>query len=50
MEILQKENIDVIFSSPFKRCLSTINPLAKKIGKEVIIDDRLKEINVRKLD
>nr|MDD3720466.1 class I tRNA ligase family protein [Candidatus Gracilibacteria bacterium] len=49
-EILKNEKIDVIFSSPFKRCLQTVETISKNSGKEINIDERLREINVGKYD
>ena len=37
-----------IYSSPFKRAIDTIKPLAEALGKEIIESDELKEINIGK--
>lgn len=42
-KILEKENIDIVISSPYKRALQTVEGIAKYIGKEVIIDNGFKE-------
>ncbi|MFC4323172.1 histidine phosphatase family protein [Litchfieldia salsa] len=42
-EILENENIDIIISSPYNRAIQTVEGVAKFIGKEVIIEDDLKE-------
>jgi len=41
---LKNKNIDVIFSSPLERTMQTAEIISKKIGAEVIVDERLKEI------
>lgn len=41
--ILEKENIEIIISSPYKRAIQTVEGIAKLIGCEVIIEDSLKE-------
>ena len=44
--VLSKEDIDVIFTSPLKRCIDTTNIIEKKlVNVPVIIEPRLKEIN-----
>ena len=40
---LGAEPITRILTSPFTRCVQTVEPLADKLGREVIIDDRLFE-------
>lgn len=42
-KIFEDEKIDVIFSSPYKRAIQTIEGVAKFIGKEVIIEEGFKE-------
>lgn len=42
-ESLRSEKIDFIFSSPFTRTLETAEIISKKLGVEVIADERLKE-------
>jgi broad specificity phosphatase PhoE len=48
--MLKGENIDVIISSPMNRCLDTIRETAKFHNIEVIIDERLTEMNPGELD
>jgi 2,3-bisphosphoglycerate-dependent phosphoglycerate mutase len=43
VDTLIDKEIDMIYSSPFKRAMETIKPFALKTGQEIIIDDRLKE-------
>ena len=38
---LAKEKIDVIYSSPFDRCIHSVEPFAKKKWIEIITDDRI---------
>ncbi|HRR76089.1 MAG TPA: histidine phosphatase family protein [Ruminococcus sp.] len=38
-------NIDIIIASPMKRALKTAKIVAEAIGKDIIIDERLKEWN-----
>lgn len=40
---LLTENIDVVFSSPYKRAIQTVEGIAKHIGTEIIIEDGFKE-------
>ncbi|TYR74167.1 histidine phosphatase family protein [Rossellomorea vietnamensis] len=42
-EILKKEGIQMIVSSPYRRAVLTVEPLAKIIGEEVVIFENLKE-------
>lgn len=42
-EILKKENIDIIYSSPYKRALQTVQGLANYLDQEVQIVEDLKE-------
>lgn len=42
-EILQKQEIDVIVSSPYIRSILTVEHLAKQIGEEVLVFEDLKE-------
>ena len=42
-EWLRHEPVTRILSSPFERCRQTVEPLAKQLGLEVEIDDRLAE-------
>ncbi|MCL2384028.1 MAG: histidine phosphatase family protein [Oscillospiraceae bacterium] len=39
-------NIDEIYSSPLKRAIQTVEPIAKILGKEIKIEDDLIEIHV----
>ena len=41
--MLKSEEIDMIFSSPLDRCLSTIQDTAAHFNLEVMTDDRLRE-------
>jgi len=43
IDFFEGKKIDVIVSSPFKRAIDTVTPLADHLGKEVIIDQRLSE-------
>jgi isoleucyl-tRNA synthetase len=43
---LKKKKIDVIFSSPLSRAYQTAEIIAKETGAKVIIDKRLKEVEV----
>lgn len=42
---LEGEKIEVIYCSPLKRTSQTALPLAEKLGKEVYIDSRIREID-----
>ncbi|MCK0473179.1 histidine phosphatase family protein [Halalkalibacter sp. APA_J-10(15)] len=44
--ILEKENIDIIMSSPYKRAVQTVEGIAQCIGKEIVIEDGFKERNL----
>ncbi|MDW2878347.1 MULTISPECIES: histidine phosphatase family protein [Bacillaceae] len=44
--ILEKENIDIVISSPYRRAVQTVEGVAKVIGQEVIIEDGFKERNL----
>ena len=44
-EILKKEKIDIIISSPILRAKQTVEIISKGIGLEYIKDDRIKEYN-----
>ncbi|MGD6876437.1 histidine phosphatase family protein [Bacillus infantis] len=41
--VLEKENIDIVISSPYRRAVQTVEGVANVIGKEVIIEDGFKE-------
>ncbi len=41
--ILKKEKIDRIISSPYKRAIQTVKGIANFIGKEIILEDGFKE-------
>ena len=49
IDILDNENIDLIFSSPFVRTLQTIYPYAKKSDIEINVDYSLSEYHSRRL-
>lgn len=42
-QLLLKESIDIVISSPYKRAFQTVDRVAYYIGKEVIIEDGFKE-------
>ena len=42
-QILEKENMDCVISSPFKRAVQTVEGVANIFGKEVIIDKCFRE-------
>ncbi|MGD6843563.1 histidine phosphatase family protein [Bacillus infantis] len=44
--ILEKEDIDIVISSPYKRAVQTVEGVAKIIGQEVIIEDGFRERNL----
>ncbi|TCN20505.1 histidine phosphatase family protein [Mesobacillus foraminis] len=44
--ILERENIDIVMSSPYKRAVQTVEGVAKFIGKEVTVEDGFKERNL----
>lgn len=41
----REEKIDVIYSSPLKRCKDTVSPLAESKGMKIIEKDEFREIN-----
>lgn len=43
LNILDTDTIDFIYSSPYKRAIQTVQPLAKEFNIEIQIDSRLKE-------
>lgn len=45
-KLLEKEDIDIIYSSPLKRALETAQEIAKKHKLKVIINNQLREINL----
>lgn len=45
-EILEKENIDYVISSPYKRAVQTIERIAQLTDKELIIESDFKERNL----
>lgn len=36
-------NVDLFISSPYDRAIDTIRPLAEKLGKEILIEENLRE-------
>jgi 2,3-bisphosphoglycerate-dependent phosphoglycerate mutase len=42
-ELLKKEEIDMVISSPYKRAIQTVEGIAKFLGKEVVIENGFKE-------
>ncbi|MBU0962447.1 MAG: histidine phosphatase family protein [Nanoarchaeota archaeon] len=45
-KLLEKENVNIIYSSPLKRALETAQEIAKKHKLKVIINNQLREINL----
>jgi 2,3-bisphosphoglycerate-dependent phosphoglycerate mutase len=45
-QILKKENIDYVISSPYQRAVQTVEGVAQFIGKDVIIEKNFKERNL----
>jgi 2,3-bisphosphoglycerate-dependent phosphoglycerate mutase len=45
-EILKKEDIDIVISSPYKRAIQTVEGVARIIGKEVLIENGFRERNL----
>ena len=45
-QILKKENIDYVISSPYQRAVQTIEGVAQFLGKDVIIENNFKERNL----
>ena len=43
---LQQQKVDIIIASPFLRTQETAKPLAKALGIEIILDERVAEWNV----
>lgn len=41
--VLADRKLDFIISSPYKRCLDTVKPLAMKLGKEIATDEDFRE-------
>ncbi|WP_062107473.1 histidine phosphatase family protein [Bacillus niameyensis] len=42
-EILRKENIDVVLSSPYKRAIQTVEGVANLMGEKVLIEEGFRE-------
>ena len=40
---LELLDVSVLVSSPYVRCVQTLEPLAERLGREVTIDDRIAE-------
>lgn len=38
-------NLDIVYSSPIKRCIQTATEITKELGGDIIIDQRLSEVN-----
>ena len=49
-EFLSGDSIDQIVSSPFTRAIQSIEPLAKRLGLEIKLDDRLIEAALSTID
>lgn len=41
--ILEAEDIDIVVSSPYARSIATVEPLAHRLGKEILVFEDLKE-------
>ncbi|MBP2242835.1 2,3-bisphosphoglycerate-dependent phosphoglycerate mutase [Cytobacillus eiseniae] len=41
--LLKKENIDIVFSSPYRRAIQTVEGMAKYLNKEIVLVDDFKE-------
>ncbi|RKD30590.1 alpha-ribazole phosphatase [Thermohalobacter berrensis] len=44
-KLLENEKIDLIYSSPLTRTYNTAKAIAKKLNKDIIVTDSLKEMN-----
>ncbi|SHI61305.1 histidine phosphatase family protein [Lutispora thermophila] len=42
-DLLKRENIDRVYSSPYKRAMQTVEGIAKYIDKDIVIVDEFKE-------
>ncbi len=42
-DVLKEEGIETVISSPYARSILTVQPLAKQVGKEVLVFEALKE-------
>ena len=42
-DLLEPLGMDVLFSSPFARCLQTVQPFASKVGTEIVVKEDLRE-------
>lgn len=40
---LATEHVTALYASPYVRCMQTLEPLAERLGTEVVADDRLAE-------
>jgi len=47
---LKSAKIDIVFSSPLSRCLELAGKVADSHGLEVVVDDRLRELNLGRWD
>lgn len=45
-DILMKENIDHVYSSPYQRAILTVAEFAKRIQKEIIVEENFRERRV----
>jgi len=43
--LLQKKKIEVIYSSPFRRCFESASLIKKYLDVNLVVDERLKEVN-----
>ena len=44
-KLLKNEAIQIIFSSPSLRCLQTAKIIAERLGKQIILDEKLREVD-----
>lgn len=44
-DALSDKQLDFIVSSPYKRCIDTVTPLAARLGKKIVTDEDLRERN-----
>ncbi len=44
-ELLKDEDIDIIYSSPLQRALTTAKAIAERLNKEIVTNEKMKEFN-----
>ncbi len=49
-KFLKDKKVDIIFSSPIQRTMETAEIISKKVGAEVVVDERLAEVELGKLE